>query len=189
MRKRRRKRLPTWEFIQSVQNSFCRVPVLFFKTSREDVLYEVCVHGSTTSPALSGSISPLGAREADGGGVGGGTRRCLCYVCFGTLRVKNRVGQPKEDVFGWGLMFWHFRWCAGTWGGRARPVRDRGKTQSRHRRSRSCGCRGSWGNTALLGHTGPDTPVGTHRGKQGRNGLDNLHSDKRRRLEEQTEEQ
>lgn len=37
----------------------------------------------------------------------------------------------------------------------------RGKTQSRHQRSRSCECRGSWGNTALSGRTGPDTPVDT----------------------------
>ncbi len=58
-------------------------------------------------------------------------------------------------------MFWRFHWCAGTWGGRAHPVRDRGKTRSRHRRSRSCECRGSWGNTALLGRTGPDTPADT----------------------------
>lgn len=64
-------------------------------------------------------------------------------------------------------MFWHSRWCAGTWGGRARPVMGRGKTRSRRRRSRSSECRGSWGNTALLGRTGPDTPADTERGKGG----------------------
>lgn len=120
----------------------------------------VCDSSAATSPVPSGSISPPGAR-----GWWGGRRWedfYMCNVCFGMSRGKTWV-----ERMGGGLMFWRFRWCAGIWGGKARPVRDRGKTRSRHRRSRSCECRGSWGNTALLGRTGPDTPGDTDRRERG----------------------
>lgn len=122
-----------------------------------------CDSSAAISPVLSGSISPLGATGMWGGRrFGAFQRRCLCYVCFRTL-----TGRTGVKLRGWGLMFWHSHWCAGTWGGRAHPVTGRGKTRSRRRRSRSYGCRGSWGNTALLGRIGPDTPADTDRGEGG----------------------
>lgn len=147
-------------WIQSVKNSFCKIPVNSFKTSRERVMYVAYMHGSISvwqqcchqhCPKCYSS-SPLDGRGLDL------KRQFLC--CFWTWREKNRIVQTGgvKNVWG-GLMFWRCHWCAGTWGGRARLVMGHGKIQSRHQRSRNCGCRGSWGNTALMGCTGPDTPA------------------------------
>lgn len=62
------------QFIQSVKNSFCRVPVLSFKTSCEHVVYVVWVHGSMSvwqqrchQPSPIWVHQSTGSQRGDGG--------------------------------------------------------------------------------------------------------------------------